>query len=241
MKYTTLIIVITTVIFSSCVITDGQKVKGDGNITSKTYDLKNFSIVEANNDVAVYLTKGSTYQVMAETDDNLFQYLDISVQDGKTLEIKYKNNTNVRPSNETKIYITAPWLDELYISESSSLSTQGKFDQDKKLIIKIAEASSGKISVRAPILDLTASEASSLTIDGESRDVKVRASEASTVNAFDLKAENVDANASEASTAHVFGSVSLKLNASEASTLKYKGATNTTINSREASSISRAD
>lgn len=242
MKYATLIIMLfVTAIFSSCVITDGQKVKGDGNVTSKPYELKNFSVVDANSDMAVYLIKGPAYQVKAETDANLFQYLDISVQDGKTLEIKYKSDINVRPSNQTKIYITAPWLDELEISGSSALFTQGKFEQDRKLTVKISEASSGKISVRAPMLDLSASEASSLTIDGESKDIKVHASEASTINAFDLKAENADASASEASTAHVFGSVSLKLNATEASTLRYKGTTNTTITSREASSISRAD
>lgn len=228
-------------LFTACNIIDRQRIKGNGNITSKQIDLKEFSSIDADDNVKIILKQDPTYSVKVETDENLQQYLNIRVEQNKTLSIDYARDVNLRPTGSIKIYISAHSLDKIDVGNASELRTEGKFSQDKNISIDLSEASSGELNLRAPVIILDASEASSLTVSGECKDVKAKASEASTISAYDLKAENGDAQASEASTIHLFSSVNLRVNASEASTVRYKGAPNVTSNSREASSISKAD
>ncbi|MCH5715799.1 hypothetical protein [Niabella hibiscisoli] len=71
MKYLGLIL-ITVLAISSCNIIDSKRIKGSGKVTTKTYDLKNFSNLDLGSSMEVYITQANDYSVKIETDDNLF-------------------------------------------------------------------------------------------------------------------------------------------------------------------------
>jgi hypothetical protein len=238
MKYLGLIL-ITVFAISSCNIIDSKRIKGNGKLTSKTYDLKNFSNLDLGSSMEVYITQSNDYSVKIETDENLFTYLYVRVNDGKTLEVDVKDNVNLDASGEVKVYISVPALDKVNLSGAAQLQTEGKFVQDKKIEFDLSGASSGNISVRAPLVELEASGASTLTVDGESRDVKTSASGASTINSYDLKSENADVEASGASTVHVFSSLKLNARSHGASSVKYRGNPQVTSDVSGASSVGK--
>lgn len=238
MKYLGLIL-ITAIAISSCNIIDSERVKGNGNITSKTYDLKNFSNLDLGSSMEVHITQSDNYSVKIETDENLFNYLSVKVNDGNTLEVDVKDNINLDASGEVKVYIAAPLLDKVNLSGAAQLQTEGKFVQEKKIAFDLSGASSGNISVRAPQVELEASGASTLTADGECRDVNASASGASTINSFDLKSENADIEASGASTVRVFSSLKLNARSHGASSVKYRGNPQVTQDVSGASSVGK--
>ncbi|HMR82393.1 MAG TPA: head GIN domain-containing protein [Niabella sp.] len=240
MKYLS-VFLIAVIALSSCNIIDQKRIKGNGHVISKTYDLKDFAQIDIGDNMDVYIQQGTDYSVKIETDENLFKYLDVNVHDNKSLEVDVTNNTNLDATGEVKVYITAPWLDKVDISGAAQLQTRGKFTQDRKIKFDLSGASSGNVSVRAPVVELEASGASTLTADGESRDVKANASGASTINAFNLMAEKTDADASGASTVRVFSSIALKAKANGASTIKYKGNPQVTSEAGGAGSVSKGD
>ncbi len=238
MKYLSLIL-ITSLAISSCNIIDSERIKGNGKITLKTYDLKNFSNLDLGSSMEVHITQSNNYSVKIETDENLLNYLYVRVNDGNTLEVDVKDNINLDASDEVKVYISVPSLDKVNLSGAAQLQTEGKFVQEKKIEFDLSGASSGNISVRAPQVELEASGASTLTAEGECRDVKASASGASTINSFDLKSENADIEASGASTVHVFSSLKLNARSHGASSVKYRGTPQVTQDVSGASSVGR--
>lgn len=222
MKYLSLILV-TLLAISSCNIIDSERIKGNGKITTKTYDLKNFSNLDLGSSMEVHISQANDYGVKIETDENLFAHLDVRVHDGNTLEVDVKDNINLDATGEVKVYISAPYLDKVNLSGAAQLQTEGKFAQEKNIEFDLSGASSGNISVRAPQVNLEASGASTLNVDGECRDVKASASGASTINSFNLKSENADIEASGASTVRVFSSLKLNARSHGASSVKYRG------------------
>lgn len=205
--------------FASCTET---KVNGNGNITTQTYDIKNFTGVDIGGVSAIYLTQDSTYSVKVEVDENILPYLDVKASEG-TLYVNNKDHANIDPTGKMKIYISLPELEKLDISGASSIETKNKFTQKANLNIDISGASSGSIAIHSPKVNIDISGASTLDIAGETRDVIADVSGASTLNAFNLLAENTKIDASGASTARVFASVSLSGEASGASGIRYKG------------------
>jgi len=238
MKYLS-VAILAVLAISSCNVIDSRRVKGNGNVKSQTYDLKNFSALDLGSSMDVYITQDKDYAVKIETDENLFKYLEVDIHDGNTLEVDVKDNFNLDATGNIKVYIAAPALEEVTLSGAAQLQTQGRFTQDSKIAFDLSGASSATVSVRAPVVELEASGASTLTADGESRDVKVQASGASTVNSFNLKSENADAEASGASTVRVFASVQLKAKSHGASSVKYRGNPQVTSDVSGASSVSK--
>lgn len=220
MKYFYFLLAI--VLASSCNII-GNKIKGNGNITTKTYDLKDFKSIDAGGAMNVILKQDSLFIVKVETDENLMKYLDIEVSEG-VLHIETKNGSWPDPSDgRIKIFISMPSVKSIEISGASLISTENKFTQEEKIFIDLNGASEATMDVRAPVLSLDASGASTMNITGETRDVTSDASGASTINAFDLKSENSNVEASGASSINLFASISLKANASGASHINYRG------------------
>lgn len=240
MKYLSFFLV-AVLIMSSCNIVNKRRVRGDGNITTKTFNLKNFSSVNVENAMEVYLKQDSAFNVKIETDENILNYIEVQVEDGEELVVKNRDNVNLSATSGIKVYISMPSVDEISISGASKLQTKGLFAQNKKIKVELLGASSGNISIRAPIVVLEATGASTLHAEGECRDVNAEAVGASTINTFNLLAENGKATATGASTVRIFSSVSLDAEATGASSVKYKGNPKVLADASGASSISKQD
>lgn len=240
MKYLSFLLIAALTI-SSCNIVDQRLVKGDGNIISKNYNLKNFASVEVEDAMEVHLKQDSSFSVKIETDENILNLINVNIEDDNKLVIENRDNVNLSPTGEIKIYISMPWANKISLSGASQLQTEGQFSQDKKIGVELSGASSGNISIRAPMVDIEASGASTLHVEGECRDISAEAVGASTINAFNLLSENGKASASGASTVRVFSSISLTADASGASSIKYKGNPKVTADASGASSISKQD
>ena len=239
MKYFTFLLIL-IVSLSACNIINRKRITGNGTITAKNYDLKNFTSIDASSNVAVYLKQEPGFSVRLETDENLVKYLSIKVNnDG--LKIYCKENVNLRPTDEIKVFVSLPELESIEVSGSSSVKTEGKFAQDTEMKVEVSGASEGEMAVRTPRLSLNASGASTINISGETRDVKAEASGGSSIKAFNLKAENINAEASGYSKVQVFASISLIADASGASSISYRGNPKVTSDASGAGSVKKAE
>jgi hypothetical protein len=79
------------------------------------------------------------------------------------------------------------------------------------------------MDIKSPVVGVEITGASTATLTGETRELKVNGSGASKAKCFGLPAENAHVKLSGASGAEVFASVKLDANASGASHVKYKG------------------
>lgn len=238
MKYLGFLLAI-VVVASSCNIIDGNRIKGNGKITTQTYNLKNFNSIDVGGAKNLYIKQDSVFSVKIQTDENLLKLVNVDVKDNE-LNVYARDGYWLDPSDKINIYVSMPVLKGLVVSGASEIKTEGKFIQNEKMIVEVSGASDGTLAVRAPDFSIEASGASTLNIVGETKTFVANVNGASTLNAYDLKAESTTVDASGASTANVFASINLNAEASGASNVNYKGNPSVKVDASGASDIKKA-
>ena len=98
-------------------------INGDGDIISKSFDLKDFDQIVINGHADVDFTQSSTYEVTVRTQENIFEWLDYKVE-GTTLVIEAKDHRDVRATTYD-IVIQAPELKKLTVNGATDFNVKG--------------------------------------------------------------------------------------------------------------------
>lgn len=191
-------------------------VQGSGTSKTESRNVSGFTKVNAGGAINVEIAAQKDFSVTVEADDNLLTNIKTEVS-GDTLKIYSEDR--ISPKTPIKVIISMPTIEGLDISGASSGSVVG---------------------VSANSLDLKASGASKIKIDGIAKELNADASGASTIDAENLKVEDADVEASGASKAVVAATNDLKADASGASKISYTGEPkNIKQNSSGASSVTK--
>ena len=191
-------------------------VQGSGVPKSEARNVSGFSRVDANGAVNVEIAAQKDFSVTVEADDNLLANIKTEVS-GDTLKIYSEDRISAK--TRINVRISMPALEALEVSG----------------------ASSGNVSnVKADSLELKASGASKITINGQAQTLNADANGASSIDAESLTVENADVEASGASKATINATNDLRADASGASKISYIGEPkNLKPNSSGASSVKR--
>lgn len=191
-------------------------VQGSGTLKTEKRNVSGFNKIDAGGAVNVEVSVGGNFLVEVQADDNLLANIKTETS-GDTLKIYSAD----RISTKTPINI------KISMPEIENFEVSG--------------ASSGNLSnVKADDLELKASGASKIKIEGTAKEVNADLSGASTLEAENLKTENAKVEASGASKATVSATGDLDVDASGASRITYTGEPkNLKQNSSGASSVSK--
>lgn len=242
MKRKYLLVAATSIMLIACRV-GGYKVEGNGTIITKEFNQNNFDEVLVEDNYQVNIEQGNDFKVLAETDENLLQYVEVS-QKGEILRVKSSANSRLAPSNERmKINITMPVLTKANISGASELNILKPFKQEQGMRILLRGACSGKVHVEPSELSLDLSGASELYLKGEAERASISVFGASDLKGFAFKTNDTNISASGASSAAISATDKLFAKASGASNIEYKevGKVNLSTNSSGASSVKRVD
>lgn len=191
-------------------------VKGSGTSKTEQRNITGFREIEASGAVNLEIDAQKDFSVTVEADDNLLQYIKTEVS-GDILKIYSEGK--ISPTAKLNVKISMPAIEGLDVSGAS----------DAKIM-----------NVKADSLELKASGASEIIINGEAKELKAEASGASEINAENLRTEDANVDASGASSATVSANNELNVNASGASKISYTGEPkNLKQNSFGASSINK--
>ena len=98
-------------------------INGNGDVISKSFDLKDFDQIVINGHADVDFTQSSTYEVTVRTQENIFEWLDYKVE-GTTLVIEAKDHRDVRATTYD-IVIQAPELKKLTVNGATDFNVKG--------------------------------------------------------------------------------------------------------------------
>ena len=232
--------VISAIVLSSCNFIGGRRVSGDGNITTQARTASNFNGVEVSGAIDLYITQDPGYSVKVEADDNLQELVEVYA-DGNVLHVHPRNNFNLQPSRDIKVFISAPSYKFFHASGACKVSTENRVESDSKIKVDLSGASDADLDIKAPDLDLELSGASNAWLKGETKNLRVEGSGAMHVKAFELMSETADVDISGASSVEVFASRQIQASGSGASEIRYKGNPTVNSNTSGASSVKKAD
>ena len=191
-------------------------IQGSGTSKIETRNVSDFEKIDASGAINIEVFVQKDFSVEVQADDNLLANIKTEVS-GDTLKIYSEDR--ISPKTRINVRISMPEIEGLEVSG----------------------ASNGNVSnVKADSLELKASGASKIKIDGIANNLEADASGASTIDAGNLKVEDADVNASGASSATVSANNDLKVDASGASKISYSGEPkNVKQNSSGASSVTK--
>jgi hypothetical protein len=238
MKHFLTVLLLISLFAPSCMM--DKRVKGDGNIKSETRQVDTFDDIHLSGNIDVYYTQGPVQPVRVETDDNLQEFVEVYTR-GNRLHVRIKDNHNLDPTGDIKVYVTAPAVSKFEASGACNFISDNKITLTESVKINMSGACGAQLDLHAPSVDVDMSGASSLRLRGETRDFRIDGSGSTEAKCYDLMAENVEIDISGAGEAETFASVRLNVEISGAGTVNYKGNPTVTKSVSGAGSINKVN
>lgn len=187
---------------------------------TQTRNVGSFNGVKVAEGIDVYLKKGDKESVKVEATgvklENVLtevsgSYLKVHMRDGN-----YHGSVNV------KVYVTYVQLEKLAASSDGSIFSE-TIIKTNSLDINCSSAGNIEVSVDAQTMSVSASSAGEMELKGKTKSLTAEASSAGEINAYDLEAQNVEAEASSGSSIKVFVVEGLDGHASSGGIVRYRG------------------
>jgi len=231
--------VVLTVVLLAVFGVFGGIIIGSGNLTTRNFDLSDFTEIAAQSGFQLELVQSSNFSVEVTADDNVMDYIDV-YKSGNTLKIRPQWNRSFR-SVTLIAKITMPDLYEIKLSGGSRASISG-FNSSHDLSVGLSGGSSvtGDITAGDAYFDL--SGGSQVNLQGTADNLDVNGSGGSQFELEAFSVNNADINLSGGGRATVSVNGTLDVNLSGGSHVTYIGEpTSIDMNLSGDSTISKSD
>ena len=185
----------------------------------ETREVGSFSGVKAAEGIDVFLKHGDKEQVRVEVTgtepSNVITevsgaYLKIHMRDGRYRKV------------DAKVYVTYVNLNKLSASSAGSIFSDGVL-QANSLEMSASSAGSIEVTIEAGSAEVSSSSAGDVELKGRAGEISVDASSAGEIDAYDLEADEVEAEASSGGSVKVNVRKSLHARASSGGSIRYRG------------------
>jgi len=215
------LLLVISLTFSACSFFGGERVDGNGIRSTEQRNVADFNGVSVSGGMDVILIPGA-YSVRIEADENLLQYIETEL-DGNVLEIGPRKGYNLRSDADMKIYVSAPYFNEIEVSGSGSVVSQSKIKAENKLNTNISGSGDMKLDLDAPEVDMDISGSGSVMLSGATRKLRADINGSGELMAFNLMSEETEVEISGSGDAEVYASKVLGISISGAGNVEYKG------------------
>jgi len=197
----------------------GTGEKGNGNVVTDSRKVtEDFTKVSASEGLMVYVTQADEFSIEVEADDNVIDFIDTEIRNGK---LRIDCNRNIGRATKN-IYVSLPKVTELSASSGSQLETKNTIKTSELEI----DGSSGAIlelEIVSNEIGIDASSGANLRISGTTDEAIIDVSSGGNINAKDLLTKNCNAAASSGGNVKVQVSRSLVADASSGGNISYSG------------------
>lgn len=182
-------------------------------------NLGSFSGVKASEGIDVYLKQGDKEEARVEVtgadpEDVLTEvsgsYLKVHMRDGRFRNVS------------AKVYVTYVKLNKISASSAGSVYSEGTI-QANSMEVSASSAGSIEITVDAGTMGVSASSAGNVEVEGRAKKVSLEVSSAGEIDAYDLVADEVEAEASSGGSLKASVRESLYARASSGGSIRYRG------------------
>ena len=169
---------------------DKDRIEGSGNVITKDISVKSFDELDASGVFNLQLSQGDKETLRIEADDNLMD-LFIVENEGSTLTIKMKKNSNFNSKKQLKVYITFKNL------KSMNLGMVGGTSSDDKLKftdLKLKNQSVGSVSLNMTLqtLNMENQSVGSVKLEGSAENAVVKNNSVGSINAGNFVVQKMD-------------------------------------------------
>ena len=216
-KILLLIAAVSVTLFSSC--RRFRCIKGTGSVRTETRKMKGFTKLDISGGYKVTLKQDSTESISISIDDNLFKYVETTV-DGNTLSVKSRRN--ICPSGEATLIIGVKNLEGVEASGAVDVKSDGRLNI-KDLNINLAGSTKIDLDLNAANVHTSAAGLSEIYLKGQAASHDVDMSGSGKVEALDFVVAKYKISTSGASKCRINVLNELDVHTSGSSDIQYRG------------------
>jgi len=199
----------------------GERVNGNGHVTSEERKITDAAKIKVMGSMDVYLQEGSP-SIRVEAEDNLIPYI-LTTNNGDWLEVRAKDHVSFNSHAPMKVFITTPYVDAVTISGSGNVVSDSKVKSNDAITVKIAGSGDVALQLNAPRVDASIVGSGDIKLSGETRDVNVNIAGGGDFKGDGLKAENAKVKITGSGNVTVFADVKLDAKVVGSGDVYYKG------------------
>lgn len=213
--------------FTSCQLLN--IVTGNGNIQTRSYDLKEFTAISCSGDWTVHIEQGAAFSVKITSDENLFPFFDVFTG-GSTLYVKGRSIYHLE-STVQEVFITLPSLTRLKASGSLKCFISDFNQPADELLLSVSGSSAIAAGpLTAQKINLKISGSGIVAAHGTARNMEASISGSGKIKARGLETDDADISISGSGLAEVWATAALKATISGSGTIRYNGSPSITQN-----------
>ncbi len=198
----------------------GEDVTGSGNLTTETYDFRDFSRIEAHSGFEVEVTMSGTFSIEITADDNIHEYIAVE-KSGDTLDIRLRG-TRFYNNVTLEAKITLPSLYYLELSGGSQADING-FSSSHDFDADLSGGSRLNGDISAGDVEFELSGGSQVELEGSGEDLAIDGSGGSRLDLEDFPIDDAYIGLSGGSRATINISGTLNAELSGGSRVEYVG------------------
>ena len=208
-----------SIIICSCDL-DANLIRGNGNVVTETRQVGEFHSIISKGSIDIEIMPSDSYGLEIQNDENLLEYMLTEVSDG-VLEVKYKKGSY--SSDQAKVFITVPTLNEIKSSGSADIFIHGLLRNPQEINIKTSGSGNIAGEVDVPLVKAISSGSGNIELSGRTKTFICEIRGSGDVKCEDLKSENADISVKGSADVKVFASVSLKVSVAGSGNVYYSG------------------
>jgi len=219
-KITTLLLVLT---FTATVNAQwfGQRVRGNGNVITKTRNVSDYDKVAVAGSFDVKLVAGNEGKLTIKAEENLLEYL-ITEVDGDKLKIKWKKGVSIRTTKGVLVTVPFEDLEAVSLSGSGDVFTEDVIKADS---FKTALSGSGdiKLAVKATSLSSAISGSGDIKLTGSTTRLKCSLAGSGDFHGYELTSNEAEVSIAGSGGIEIHVSENLKARVAGSGDVYYKG------------------
>ncbi len=198
-----------------------KKVKGNGNVTTKTHSTSDYHKIDVVGFMDVKLEKGTEGTITVKTDENIHEYLSIDSNNG-VLKIKIKNNVNI--STKKGLHITVPFkdIDNVSLTGSGDVITDDQIKSDQ-FEVEVTGSGDMVLDVNANRIDAKVTGSGDIKLIGSATELEIKVTGSGDFDGGSLISQNVEAYVSGSGDARVVAKKSIKARVNGSGEINYSG------------------
>ena len=178
-----------------------------------------FSGVKVAEGIDAYLKKGDKESIKVEVSNGSLSDV-ITEVSGSYLKIHMRENNRSRA--HVKVYVTYVQVNKLSASSAGSIFSESTI-KGNDMEISASSAGTIEVSLEASSVQVSASSAGDIELKGKTGSLTAESSSAGEIDAYELEAENVEADASSGASIKLNVTKSLEARASSGGSIRYRG------------------
>ena len=198
-----------------------KKIKGNGNVLTKTRSVASFEAISIGGSFDVNLIDDTEGKITIEGEENIIPYIITEVENG-TLKVKFKKNLNIRTTEKLVVTIGFNTINSIAIGGSGNVNVLKKIITEK-MSLSLGGSGNIKAAIKATAIKTSIGGSGNIQLAGSTQNLKCSIAGSGNIKAYNLKTKEVKASIAGSGNIKITVSDKIKASVVGSGSIYYKG------------------